>query len=698
MLTATLCTWQALAAREHAYIRQIIRSETASTRSVRSELTAGLETQIHVLQRMARCWENTGKPAREDWDFEARLNLWHFQGYQVIGWIDPSFYVRWLAPGEGNEALQDMPLPPSERQRIELASVWDQHLVFVSHAIDLAQGDKGVMVYIPIVTGEDFGGLILGVFSVQRLLDNILAERIGSGYSIEIFDENEEIYGRHHAGQPNDVQWGQETTINLYGVVWRVRVWPTPERVDALSTPLDEAILITGVVVSALLAWLVYFVHVARRRMHETIASNRQLAREIIERLRAEEARHDAEQTYRQLLDAITDMVFCKDRQSRFVWGNKAYRDYYRKSHEQLREIIASPCPDSEYTPQALQEDAHVFNTGTPLNIPEELLVRSDGIARSFHTVKAPIFNADGTVSMCVGVSRDSTERDRGQMELAQARDAALQSARLKSEFLANMSHEIRTPLNGMIGMTGNLLDTTLTVEQREFAETVRSSADALLNIINDILDFSKIEAGKLAIETIDFDLRTTIESVVELVAEYAQRKGLELASLIYHDVPTQLRGDPGRLRQVLTNLINNAIKFTAHGEVIGRTMKESETDTHSVVRVEVRDAGIGIPQGTQNRLFQAFSQADGSTTRKYGGTGLGLAISKQLVEFMGGTIGVESSPGCGSTSWFTLRLQKQPSTEESSLQLQATLDKVRVLVVDDNATNRKILHYQFAG
>jgi PAS domain S-box-containing protein len=422
---------------------------------------------------MARRRENTGMPAREDWDFEARLNLRDFQAYQAIGWIAPSFYVRWLVLVEGNEALQDMPLPPSERQRTEFATMWDQRLVFVSHAIDLAQNDKGVMVYIPIVNGETFGGLILGVFSVQRLLDAILAEKIGNGYSIAIFDEHEGIYGRHYASEPYDPQWGHETTINLYGIVWHVRVWPSPEMLAALSTPLDQAILITGFIVSALLAWLEYFVQVARRRLGETIAINRKLAREIIERQRAEEAMHAAEQIYRQILDAITDKVFCKDRQSRFVWANKAYRDYYGKSYEQLCEIIGSPCLVPGSPRQDIKDDAHVFNTGRPLNIPEELLTRFDGVDRTFHTLKAPIFNADGAVSMLMGVSRDCIERQQEELELAQARDAALQSTRLKSEFLANMSHEIRTPLNGIIGMTGILLDTALTDAQREFAETV---------------------------------------------------------------------------------------------------------------------------------------------------------------------------------------------------------------------------------
>lgn len=410
----------------------------------------------------------------------------------------------------------------------------------------------------------------------------------------------------------------------------------------------------------------------------------------ITQRKNMEAALAESVRRERAQIENALDMICTIDAEGKFVTVNPASLKILGYTPEELigRRYLEFVLPeDLEITSK---EDARIVS-GTEATDFENRYRHKNGSV--VHMMWTSYWSE--SEMLVFAVARDISARKLIEVELEKARDAALESVRLKSEFLANMSHEIRTPMNGVLGMSGLLLDTELSEDQREFAETIRSCGDGLLTIIDDILDFSKIESGQLRFEKIEFDLRGAVEGPIDLLAQRAQEKGLELASLVYRDVPTALWGDPGRLRQVLTNLIANAIKFTEQGEVVVSVRKVSETASAIHLRFEVKDTGIGISPDAQRKLFKAFTQADGSTTRKYGGTGLGLAISKQLVELMGGEIGVESVPGAGAIFWFTGSFEKQLALPNLTQEPVGSLAGARILIVDDSATNRSILKHQ---
>ncbi|MBN8619363.1 MAG: PAS domain S-box protein [Anaerolineae bacterium] len=404
----------------------------------------------------------------------------------------------------------------------------------------------------------------------------------------------------------------------------------------------------------------------------------------------------------RTVIDSTPDWIFATDREHRLILANQAYASGVNKP---IGEIIGKTELELGFPPEQVfgapekgirgfnADNEEVFRTGQSIHNAYDPATKADGTTIIFDTQKFPLRDAKGDIVAVLGFSRDVTIHKEIEEALVEAHEKALEASQLKSEFLAIMSHEIRTPMNGIMGMSELLLGTPLNEEQREFTSIVMSEANALMTIINDILDFSKIEAGKIILETIDFSLLELVERIVEFINPARATKNIALISYVAPEVPPILNGDPTRLRQILMNLVANAVKFTHKGEVVVHVTLQSMTSHDVMVRFEVRDTGIGISDTARAQLFEPFTQANRGTTRKYGGTGLGLAISRRLAELMGGEIGVDSVEGVGSTFWFTvcLGLSDQPPVEFNL----PPLDSLQALLALENESERNILtHY----
>jgi PAS domain S-box-containing protein len=412
-------------------------------------------------------------------------------------------------------------------------------------------------------------------------------------------------------------------------------------------------------------------------------------------RVRTQTRELDSQRTFlRQIIDMCPNFIFVKDRAGRFTLANRALAEAYQRAPEEMLGKTDSEVGviDKEAHGYFL-DDMQVMESRQEKIVGEESRTDLSGRKLWMHTVRRPLIGPDGAATHVLGISNDITLHKQAEATLHKAREAAEAANRAKSEFLANMSHEIRTPLNGIIGMSELCLDTDLSGEQREYLETVKLSADGLLAVINDILDFSKIEAGKLELDPAEFDIRETLETTLKTLALRAHQKGLELTCDLSPDVPQLLKGDANRLRQVILNLVGNAIKFTERGEVALRAQLRVRDGGHCVLHFTVMDTGIGIAANRQEHIFNPFAQADSSTTRQYGGTGLGLTISNRLATMMEGRMWVDSEPGKGSQFHFTVRFEliEGPRLCDTSMPPRG-LENVRVLIVDDNQTSGRVV------
>jgi signal transduction histidine kinase/CheY-like chemotaxis protein len=682
-LTATIILWQALVADRYATMHE---KAALVARALQNDAKVRLDGPLRAVDRMKQRWDMRGGTPYEEWRADAGSYVRDEKIFAAMEYVDATLHLRWIVPenqvpGPGWDLRSDTRWDAATG----LGHARATRTMALSPTLDLKQGGRGFLACYPLFPRDQFDGFLVCAIRLRNLLEIVLSEPSLASYAISVFEGNERIYGPPVPDSDSPAQ----SLVDFHGHLWRFVVVPTSTTLTVAENQLPLAALLLGILVSALLTFTISALQEKARH-----------ARELQKTLREKE-------TAQALLETAGRIARLGHWHLPLDGSGPQWSDITCEIHEvpvgtSISLEAAIEFFDPAHRALVVSRIEQARETGEPFDF-EARLITAGQRAIWVHSRGEPVRDKAGRVVALRGVFQDIDERhqvaellEKRNRQLEIATERAEAHARAKAEFLANMSHEIRTPLNAVIGMSELLLDAKLGAREHEFVETIHSSGDVLLALINDILDFSKIESGRLELEQIPVLLRDCIESSLDLVAGAAARKHLDLVYWIDPEVPPCILGDPTRLRQVFVNLLTNAIKFTAEGEVF--TKLSVRPGEHGLrLHAAVRDSGVGIPAERRDRLFHAFSQVDASTTRRYGGTGLGLAISRRIVEKMHGKIWVDSEIGQGSTFQFEVPIQpvEAPIPAAIGMSDSRSLAGMRVLIVDDNATNRSILQMQ---
>jgi signal transduction histidine kinase/ActR/RegA family two-component response regulator len=677
-LLLTLFGWQAA-----VYVEKIqLKNQTAMKVQAMQELVqAELQSFSKSLQRMAHRWVVAGSTPEYLWRADALSYFNHMVGIVGVGYADSQTVIRWIEPKATNEAAEGFQLnsEPLRDYAIRMARLSQN--AALTRAVNLKQGGLGFLLLVPLQNK----GMELGlVYMAVRYEEFIRHHLRWEGYALSIREGDTVIFQDRQNQEFDGSLWRMTRRLELDGTTWEFTLEPGPELLNKAQSSMPLSILLVGLLFSALTSTLQYL-YFRTREAHTQGARLMQWNHAIVNGSQLAIISMDRDGLIRSFNPAAQHLLgYTPDE----VLGKASILQWH--DGEELR----------------LRAQALSFELGRPIPADFAVLVAKADLggvdrqqwtyitkSKERRTVDLAVHalrDESNTIHGYVGIVEDISDKVRRDKELQEALNRAEVATVAKSRFLANMSHEIRTPINGIMGMVRLLLDTRLQTEQKVYAEAIASSADNLLVIVNDILDLSKVEAGRLELEITALHLPSLLRTVEANLEFVARKKGVAFQTIMSPDLPEYVEGDPTRIRQILLNLVSNAIKFTPAGQVVMKTSLVTRTAAGARIHFEVIDSGIGIPKEAQDKIFQPFVQADASTTRRFGGTGLGLSISQHLVLMMKGQIGVTSAVNQGSRFWFTLDLPLAAQTTAAAARTaEAVQDRLRILIVEDNAINQ---------